>query len=122
MSHAALRPCTYPGCSALCASGRCVPHAVQVRKERQAIVGSSTQQGYDSKWRKARIGYLRAHPLCVMCLAVGRATPANVVDHIIPHRGNMQLFWQHSNWQSLCKPCHDTKTAREDGGFGNAYR
>ena len=41
-----------------------------------------------------------------------------VVDHIIPHKGDKVLFWDRSNWQPLCKTCHDTKTAREDGGFG----
>jgi 5-methylcytosine-specific restriction protein A len=45
--------------------------------------------------------------------------PAIVVDHIIPHKGNYKLFWDKSNWQSLCKSCHDKKTAREDGAFGN---
>ncbi len=27
-----------------------------------------------------------------------------------------------SNWQTLCVQCHSTKTAREDGGFGNVRR
>jgi 5-methylcytosine-specific restriction protein A len=37
-----------------------------------------------------------------------------VVDHIVPHRGREQLFWDESNWQALCKPCHDKKTGEED--------
>ena len=37
-------------------------------------------------------------------------TPATVVDHVIPHRGNKQLFWDEKNWQPLCKSCHDLKT------------
>lgn len=48
-----------------------------------------------------------------------RLVPASVVDHRIPHRGDMTLFWDSSNWQSMAKTCHDKKTAREDGGFGN---
>ncbi len=32
----------------------------------------------------------------------------------------MVLFWKRDNWQSMGKVCHDTKTAREDGAFGNA--
>jgi 5-methylcytosine-specific restriction protein A len=36
--------------------------------------------------------------------------PAVIVDHIQPHRGDPGLFWAQSNWQSLCKPCHDRKT------------
>jgi 5-methylcytosine-specific restriction enzyme A len=46
--------------------------------------------------------------------------PAVLVDHIEPHRGNQGLFWSESNWQSLCKECHDTKTAKHDGGFRGA--
>jgi 5-methylcytosine-specific restriction protein A len=45
--------------------------------------------------------------------------PASVVDHIVPHRGDMALFWDRSNWQAMSKLCHDRKTARENGGFGN---
>ena len=44
----------------------------------------------------------------------GRYTKATVVDHIQPHRGDPKLFWDQSNWQSLCKRCHDKKTGLED--------
>lgn len=57
--------------------------------------------------------------MCVHCRAVGKRTAANVVDHIIPHRGDQDKFWDYDNWQALCKTCHDIKTAKEDGGFGN---
>lgn len=39
---------------------------------------------------------------------------AEVVDHIVPHRGDEKLFWDESNWQALCKRCHDSKTMTED--------
>lgn len=42
-----------------------------------------------------------------MCRAEDRLTPATVVDHIQPHRGDSALFWSESNWQSLCAPHHD---------------
>ena len=42
-------------------------------------------------------------------------TASTTVDHIIPHKGDRKLFWDKTNWQALCKPCHDAKTAREDG-------
>lgn len=79
---------------------------------------SSTERGYNGRWRKARDGWLRSHPLCVHCERDGRVRAANEVDHIIPHKGDMGLFWDNTNWQSLCKPCHSLKTATEDGGFG----
>lgn len=47
---------------------------------------------------------------------------AEVTDHIIPHRGGIDLFWNRDNWQSLCKRCHDRKTAMEDGGFGRRLK
>ena len=43
-----------------------------------------------------------------MCERRGVLTPATVVDHIIPHRGDMTLFWDSANWQPLCKSCHDS--------------
>ena len=80
--------------------------------------GSSTQRGYGSRWQRASKGFLRANPLCIECSREGLTVPATVVDHIVPHKGDMVLFWESSNHQPLCKPCHDTKTAKEDGGFG----
>ncbi|QOS99867.1 hypothetical protein JNUCC42_03640 [Brevibacterium sp. JNUCC-42] len=56
--------------------------------------GSSTQRGYDAKWRKARIGLLRKHPLCKHCYDKGLLNGATVVDHIITHKGKEDA---HSN-------------------------
>lgn len=44
----------------------------------------------------------------------GIHTKATVVDHIVHHRGDKTLFWDESNWQPLCKKCHDKKTWNED--------
>lgn len=52
------------------------------------------------------------------CERLGRITPATVADHIKPHEGNPELFWDEDNLQPLCKRCHDSKTAREDGRWG----
>lgn len=75
---------------------------------------SSSKRGYNSKWQKARARYLKVHPLCVHCAREERLVKATVVDHITPHRGDPVLFWDESNWQPLCKPCHDKKTFNED--------
>lgn len=74
---------------------------------------------YDSAaWRKASKGYLAEHPLCLECCGRGRVESSEVVDHVTPHRGDPALFWDRTNWQPLCKRCHDRKTATTDGGFG----
>lgn len=75
---------------------------------------TSAQRGYGHKWRKAREGWLKAHPLCAYCEREGRASVATVVDHRTPHRGDMALFWDSGNWQSLCKSCHDSIKKREE--------
>jgi 5-methylcytosine-specific restriction protein A len=94
---------------------------------------SSTARGYGYKWQQAREGYLLAHPFCVYCLrdagvtatdnvdiameclAKGLGLPyASVVDHRIPHRGDMVLFWDKTNWQSMCAPHHSADKQREE--------
>lgn len=83
----------------------------------QASMSHPQKRMYDSKWQRARLAFLRENPLCVFCKALGRDVSATVVDHIEPHRNNWSLFWSRSNWQALCKPCHDgTKQAIEKGG------
>lgn len=73
---------------------------------------SATARGYNGRWRKARATYLREHPLCAMHMEIGQVVQATVVDHKIPHRGDQALFWDRSNWQSLCKECHDRHKQR----------
>jgi 5-methylcytosine-specific restriction endonuclease McrA len=63
---------------------------------------------YNTKrWRVERLDHLRSEPFCRFCAEQGRKIPATVVDHIQPWRGNLTLFWDRTNWQSLCKSCHD---------------
>ena len=83
---------------------------------------SSTERGYTYQWRKARARYLQSNPLCVYCMKQGRTEAATVVDHIVKHGGNQDLFWDENNWQAMNKRCHDKKTARENGGFGNKIK
>ncbi len=73
---------------------------------------SSSKRGYGSRWQKARAAYLRKHPLCIEHSKLGQVVKATVVDHIKAHRGDMVLFWDSSNWQSLCKHCHDSHKQR----------
>ncbi len=64
---------------------------------------------HSPRWRKASKLFLEEHPLCVECERQRRITAAYLVDHIIPHEGNYDLFWDQSNWQGLCNPCHEEK-------------
>jgi 5-methylcytosine-specific restriction protein A len=70
------------------------------------------ERGYGSQWdiRRARI-LKRDNHLCQNCLRSGRAVAAKTVDHIKAkaHGGTDD----DSNLESLCWPCHRTKTGRE---------
>ncbi len=68
---------------------------------------SSARRGYGGKWRRARHRFLMDNPLCVCCEKDGQVSEARVVDHIMPHGGDLKLFWKRWNWQALCKRCHD---------------
>ena len=73
---------------------------------------SAYKRGYGPRWQKARLNYLRQHPLCVECSKEGKTVQASDVDHIIPHKGKYELMWDESNWQSLCSWHHKSKTGK----------
>ena len=117
------KPCNKQGCPELTHDSYCDTHA---RSRKKAIYfaidknrKNSNARGYGHKWRKARKIFLSANPICVECKRIeGKLIPAEVVDHIEPHRGNHDLFWDQSNWQSLCVRCHNRKSATE-GAFNS---
>ena len=114
------KPCAYPNCPQLIEPGQryCPTHKAQSQRVADTHRATAHQRGYTSTWRRARKRYLAACPLCVECKGQGRITAATVVDHIIPHQGDMELFWDEGNWQSMCSVCHSRKTAKFDGGYG----
>ncbi|HJZ54246.1 MAG TPA: HNH endonuclease signature motif containing protein [Gemmataceae bacterium] len=84
---------------------------------------TAAQRGYGYRWQLVRIQvlndvdgttYPHGGPLCRECQKQGKLVEANTIDHIIPHRGDEVLMWKADNLMSLCKPCHDRKTATTD--------
>ena len=105
------KPCNYPGCKELVNKGYCDKHKKQGRGYDDNRM-TSAQRGYGYKWQKYRAMFIKDNPICVTCLADGVVEVATVVDHIKPHRGDYDLFWDTANHQALCKRCHDAKTGR----------
>lgn len=71
-------------------------------------------------WKAKRLAQLAAYPLCLLCEAAGLVVGAAIVDHVKPHKGDLDLFWN-GGVQSLCKRCHDGAKQRiERGGFDSA--
>lgn len=72
---------------------------------------------YGRKWERERLRHLSLNPLCVHCLKLKRIEAATVVDHIKPHKGDVKLFRDRNNLQSLCKHCHDSWKQRVENGL-----
>jgi 5-methylcytosine-specific restriction enzyme A len=102
------QPCRHPSCPELVEAGFCDTHkAVQPQR------GTSSERGYDYRWQKVRLLVLRRDKyLCQHCLRQGVITVATDVDHIIAlSRGGARL--DPANLQSLCRTCHNRKTASD---------
>jgi len=110
MATAALRYCTNPGCSTKVAYGRCAQHQAQHRHEQRT---DALHRLYDSpQWKALRLRLMREQPWCVACLAAGVKWPRRwrELDHVKPHRGNEEGFYDESNLQGLCHEHHAAKT------------
>ena len=110
MPVAAKRPCTIPGCGALTDTGRCALHPRKPWAGARAVVdrlGIRNQTYNSPRWVKARATFLAHRPFCPC------GNPSKVLDHIIPHNGDWDRFWDEDNWQAICLPCHKAKTGRE---------
>ena len=102
--------CRRPGCAGLVRGGVCSVCGDLRRRtaaEHDERRGSSRERGYDARWERLRSMHLAGEPLCRMC---GR--PAVLVDHITPIRDGGAIL-DDDNLQSLCRACHDAKTAED---------
>lgn len=102
-------------CGRIVAPGQRCPHVVLADRERKARFdqnrASARERGYTSKWQREREAFLKVHKTC---RRDGCGKPANIVDHIRPHRGNWKIFWDRSNWQPLCVTCHSKHKQRAE--------
>jgi 5-methylcytosine-specific restriction protein A len=105
--------CNRRGCRGLVRAGVCSvcgPLKRATAAEHDERRGSSRERGYDARWERVRAMHLAAEPLCRMCQQAGRISAAVLVDHITPiNDGGARL--DDDNLQSLCRRCHDQKTA-----------
>ena len=110
-----MRPCRAPGCSVLTSEGYCPAH----KREPAPSSGRSDPKPWHRmykrpEWPRLRAAQLAREPFCRECAAVGIREYATEVDHIRPHRGDLKLFLDPDNLQSLCHSCHSRKTMREN--------
>jgi 5-methylcytosine-specific restriction protein A len=109
MPYSVRKPCTYFGCRNLVSKGsRCPDHPLY--KER--VIPEHHKLYSTAKWKKLRILHLRTEPACIVC-----NTQEDLdVDHIVPHKGDIYLFFDPKNLQTRCHVHHSQKTAKETYG------
>lgn len=112
MPTAPLRTCSKPHCPGRVQDGVCSVCGPRKRAS-EGNRPNFRDRGYSWEWTKASLNFRKQNPLCAKCLERDIVTAATCVDHIRPHKGNQDLFWDQSNWQSLCDSCHGAKSAKE---------
>lgn len=75
-----------------------------------------------ARWKETRLrifardGFTCQRPGCgFMTANMSRL----ICDHRQPHRGDEALFWDESNLQTLCAPCHNSHKQREERRQGD---
>lgn len=81
---------------------------------------SAHQRGYGWRWQRFSRWFL-SQPENAVCAVEGCGRLATQTDHVIPHRGDMEKFWE-GPFQGLCARHHSEKTCKEDGGLGRPRR
>jgi 5-methylcytosine-specific restriction protein A len=121
MPQKMLRPCYKQGCANLTREKYCEQHAYLEKAEtaeRQAYYNryqrdKEADKIYRSaRWKALRDMQLKRAPYCEICFASGTFTIAEICDHKVEIRDGGNPF-DPSILQSLCRSCHNKKTAAE---------
>lgn len=114
----AMRVCSVAGCPEIydvALGSRCAGH----RREADKARGTKHQRGYSSSGHvRFRRDVLARDPLCVLC----HVRPSTVADHYPVSRRDLVARGLNADdparGRGLCKPCHDSETAkRQPGGW-----
>jgi len=107
--------CNHPSCNALIDTTEryCPEHRVESEsKPFSKAVRYNSALYATSRWRNLRKAILKENPRCERC-GIGRDEASLHAHHIIPPRGNEELFYDETNLGVLCAGCHRAETARE---------
>jgi 5-methylcytosine-specific restriction protein A len=97
---------------------RCCSHCYCVREKCRCPTRDSHKYAPSREltrgaaWKRLRLSYLAAYPLCAMCLEQDIIKAATDVHHIIKPGASYDLLYDWDNLQSLCHECHSVLTAK----------
>jgi 5-methylcytosine-specific restriction protein A len=106
--------CHHPGCNNLIPTSE--RYCAQHKREPAPLFSNAVRYKYDelyhtTQWRKLCDKVLREQPHCSKCGSTNNLQ----VHHIIPHRGNEELFFNENNLTVVYAACHRILTNREIG-------
>lgn len=112
MTKRSLKQCAAPGCYVLVReTNRCPDHQRDSRRQNDSKRPTACKRGYGRRWQRVSKAWLSKpeNALCCYCKAKGRIRASECVDHYIPHKGDMKLFWDRKNWRAACIQCNNAK-------------
>jgi 5-methylcytosine-specific restriction protein A len=110
-----MKPCAYPGCKNMTSGRYCEEHTkAEAKRYNKYDRDPGSGRRYGRTWKQIRSAFLASHPLCEMCIAEGRLTPATLVHHKrkLTDGGTND----EDNLQALCLECHSRLHA-ENGDY-----
>ena len=125
MPPAPKRACSTQGCPNVTTNrGPCDDCTKQRHRDYQKIRDDGNEFYRSPRWRRIRRQCLQRDPCCVECLAEGRVRPSTIADHIKSRRQFPDLAYELSNLRGICKPHHDSRTARDNSAtlFGRRFK
>ena len=115
--------CKKSGCGRTCAEGKeyCYLHQ-ELEGKRKVFTKRGKSSEYHNlygtaRWKKTSREFLKKYPTCFICGA-----KATIADHITPHRGSLELFYDANNLQPMCWSCHSRKTFAENKNFNGVKK
>ena len=120
--------CQYSGCNEMAEPGHtyCEKHLAESKKKHQEWLENHSKKkpfenvtrcnNYNNvEWRRLRMEVLkRDNYQCCQCGITAEESKYPLeIHHIIPPKGNKELFYDKNNCVTLCKWCHAKETQQE---------
>ena len=121
MPNKMLKQCRVPRCPGLTREKYCDKHAhleaklkAEANKHYDKVFRDQDAKAFyhSPQWKKVRAIKMNRNPFCEICSANNRYARAEIVDHIVEIRDGGAAL-NIDNLQSLCRTCHNQKTAKE---------
>jgi 5-methylcytosine-specific restriction protein A len=114
--------CHHPGCNALIQPTEryCEMHTPQAIKPFEGAVRYNERLYNTTRWRTLRSKIIKENPSCCKCGVEANESRLEA-HHIMPPKGNEELFFNESNIIVVCSACHKIITAKEIRLTGMVY-